>query len=167
RIVRGNHRPRLTSVNEAIRRRINVVPFLVTIAPEKRDKDLAEKLKAEWAGILAWMIEGCIAWQRNGLQTPQAVLDATKEYLTSEDTLGRWIEECCMLDSAKWTPSAQLFGSYTPLAKENHEAELSTTAFGRAMRDRGFRPGHKETGNGFYGLVVRALSVWSTTAKSK
>jgi hypothetical protein len=47
-IVAGNQRPGLCTVNEAIRRRFNLVPFTVTIPPVERDKDLAEKLKAEW-----------------------------------------------------------------------------------------------------------------------
>jgi hypothetical protein len=50
-IIAGNHKPGLRSVNEAIRRRFHLVPFTVTIPPEERDKDLADKLKAEWPGI--------------------------------------------------------------------------------------------------------------------
>src|SRR4029077_15375825 len=59
-IIAGNHKPVLRTVNEAMRRRIHMIPFAVTIPDGKRDKDLAEKLKSEWPGILAWMIEG--AW---------------------------------------------------------------------------------------------------------
>jgi putative DNA primase/helicase len=57
-VIAGNHKPGLRSVNEAIRRRFHLVPFAVTIPPD-RDRELAEKVKAEWSGILAWMIEGC------------------------------------------------------------------------------------------------------------
>ncbi|MFL5150930.1 MAG: phage/plasmid primase, P4 family, partial [Microvirga sp.] len=56
----GNHKPSLASVDEAIQRRFHLVPFTVTIPPGERDLDLTEKLKAEWPGILAWMIEGCL-----------------------------------------------------------------------------------------------------------
>ena len=48
-IVAGNHRPSLRNVDEAIRRRFNLVPFTVTIPPAERDPGLAEKLKEEWA----------------------------------------------------------------------------------------------------------------------
>ena len=49
---------------------MNLLPFNVVIPEDKRDKDLPDKLKSEWAGILAWMIEGCGIWQRNGLAPP-------------------------------------------------------------------------------------------------
>ena len=54
-------------VDEAMRRRFNLVPFMVTVPPSERDAELAEKLRKEWGGILQWMIEGCLAWQAEGL----------------------------------------------------------------------------------------------------
>ena len=63
--VAGNHKPGLRSVNEAIRRRVNLIPFTVTIPPEERDRQLGDKLKAEWPGILQWMIDGCLQWQQD------------------------------------------------------------------------------------------------------
>jgi P4 family phage/plasmid primase-like protien len=99
-IIAGNHKPTPKTVNEAIKRRINFVPFTVTIPEAERDKDLTEKLKAEWPGILQWMIEGCLLWQRDGLGQPQAVQAATANYLPDQDTLGQWIEECCDAEPA-------------------------------------------------------------------
>ena len=58
-IIAGNHKPGLRSVDEAIRRRFNLIPFTITIPPSERDELLPEKLKAELPGILAWMIRGC------------------------------------------------------------------------------------------------------------
>ena len=93
--IAGNHKPGLRSVDEAIRRRLNLIPFAVTIPPVERDLELAEKLKAEWPGILAWMINGCLQWQANGLQRPEAVKAATASYLEAEDGFAAWIEDCC------------------------------------------------------------------------
>ena len=62
----GNHKPRLDNVDEAMRRRMLLVPFLVQIPAEERDPDLTEKLKAEWPAILRWCIDGCLEWQRTG-----------------------------------------------------------------------------------------------------
>ena len=73
-IIAGNHKPSLRSVDEAIRRQFHLIPFAVTIPPEERDADLAEKLKAEWPGILAWLVEGCLEWQTEGLRPPTADL---------------------------------------------------------------------------------------------
>jgi putative DNA primase/helicase len=51
-VITGNHKPGLQSVDEAMRRRLNLIPFNVTIPKADRDQSLAEKLKAEWPGIL-------------------------------------------------------------------------------------------------------------------
>jgi putative DNA primase/helicase len=80
-VIAGNHKPSLRSVNEAIRRRFNLVPFTVTIPVEERDLNLRDKLKAEWPGILRWLVDGCLAWQREGLSAPAAVRNATSAYL--------------------------------------------------------------------------------------
>jgi putative DNA primase/helicase len=94
-MIAGNHTPGLRSVDEAIRRRFNLVPFSVTIPPEERDKTLPERLRDEWSGILTWMLEGCAEWQQKGLQPPAAVVKATAEYLEAEDSIATWIEERC------------------------------------------------------------------------
>ena len=98
-VIAGNHKPGLRSVDEAIRRRLNLIPFTVTIPPAERDPDLAEKLKAEWPGILAWAIVGCLAWQRDGLAAPKAVTSATAAYLEAEDAVAAWIKERCEEES--------------------------------------------------------------------
>lgn len=75
-----------------MRRRVNMIPFTVTIPDDERDSDLADKLKDEWPGILNWMIAGCLYWQAlGGLQPPEAVVKATDAYFAGED--GPWLRE--------------------------------------------------------------------------
>ena len=97
-LIAGNHTPSLRSVDEAIRRRLHLIPFSVTIPNEERDPLLSEKLREEWPGILARMIEGCRKWQATGLQVPDIVRSATKSYLVTEDAVGSWIDDCCDRD---------------------------------------------------------------------
>lgn len=94
-VIAGNNKPSLSGVDVAIRRRFNLVPFIVTIT--KPDRDLPDKLRAEWPGILRWMIEGCLQWLDIGLNPPRAVQAATDIYLNEEDSLAQWIEECCII----------------------------------------------------------------------
>lgn len=84
-VISGNHKPRLRSVGVAMRRRVNMIPFLVTIPADERDPGLADKLKAERPGILQWMIDGCLDWQERGLAPPEAVTKATDAYFAGED----------------------------------------------------------------------------------
>lgn len=51
-----NHKPVIKGTDEGIWRRVRLVPFDVTIAPDKVDKDLPDKLQAELPGILNWEI---------------------------------------------------------------------------------------------------------------
>ena len=86
-VIAGNHKPAFRNVDPAIRRRLHLVPFLVT--PQRVDQDLMEKLRDEAPGILAWMIGGALAWQAQGLTPPAAVLSATQEYFQEQDTVGQ------------------------------------------------------------------------------
>ena len=95
-LVAGNHRPRLTGVGEAMRRRLHLVPFTVTIPAERRDKHLLERLLEERDGILGWMIEGHASWRELGLAPPESVLRSVEEYFLDEDMVGQWIEERCV-----------------------------------------------------------------------
>jgi putative DNA primase/helicase len=70
-LIAGNHKPALRSINEAIRRRLHLVPWSVVIPPEERDKKLVEKLTPEWPGIMAWIVAGCLQWQQIGLAPPK------------------------------------------------------------------------------------------------
>jgi putative DNA primase/helicase len=97
-IIVGNHRPALRTVDEAIRRRLRLLPFGVTIPKDQRDPDLTEKLRAEWAGILRWAIQGCLDWQAQRLGAPQSVVAATESYLEDEDSIQRWIQDRCVVD---------------------------------------------------------------------
>src|SRR5262249_20581804 len=111
-LVAGNHKQGLRGVGEAIRRRFHLMPFTVTIPPAERDKDLAEKLKPEWPGILQWAIDGCLEWQRVGLAPPAVVREATEAYLAAEDALAQWLDECCCRDPGYADRSSVLFARW-------------------------------------------------------
>jgi putative DNA primase/helicase len=154
-VITGNHKPGLRSVNEAIRRRFLLVPFTVTILPEDRDKELADKLKAEWPGILAWMIEGCRSWQAHGLDPPEAVTEATEAYLEAEDAMGAWIEECCEEDRQAWTKTTELFNSWRCWATAAEEWVGSNKQFAQKLEERGLRYQKRHGERGYWGLRLR------------
>jgi putative DNA primase/helicase len=153
-IISGNHKPGLRSVDEAIRRRFHLVPFTVTIPPDERDPNLADKLENEWPGILAWMIEGCGHWQAIGLSPPAAVASATDAYLESEDAIAAWLDECCTIDPNAWSSSTELYASWKARADRAGEFVGSQKAFVQKLEDRGFEPRRLTRGRGFQGLAV-------------
>jgi putative DNA primase/helicase len=137
-IIFGNHKPSLRSVNEAIRARFHLLPYLVTIPEERRDKDFPEKLMAEHGGILAWAIEGCRAWQKQGLNPPAAVRDATKAYLDAEDAIRAWIEDHLEQDKDAFTPTRELLQYYRMWAEDSGERLLSEKQLSNKLEDHGF-----------------------------
>ena len=155
-IIAGNHKPGLRSVDEAIRRRFNLIPFTVTIPPEKRDLDLAEKLKAEWPAILQWGVEGCKQWQKIGLAPPKAVTDATNAYLESEDAVRVWLEECCELKRDTFEPRTKLYASWRLWAERTgEEARSAKWLYERLEALHGVHPYKGHAARGFKGVHIK------------
>jgi putative DNA primase/helicase len=138
-IVVGNHKPTLANVDDAIKRRFNIVPFIRT--PASPDRHLEQKLRAEWPMILRWMIEGCLDWQANGLLRPESVTAITEAYFDDQDLLGQWLSDKCDAEPDnphKWDTVATLFASWSTYATAAGEAPGSKKAFSEAMQSRGF-----------------------------
>jgi putative DNA primase/helicase len=91
-----NHKPVIRGTDHAIWQRVRLIPFEVQIPEKDQDRHLASKIKAaELPGILNWLIEGCRAWQTDGLTPPERVLAATAEYREEQDVLGRFLGDAC------------------------------------------------------------------------
>ena len=153
-LIAGNHKPSIQTVDEAMRRRFNLLPFTVTIPDAERDLELADKLRNEWGGILQWMIDGCVAWQREGLKPPAIVAEATSDYLAAEDAHGRWLEDCCVLGKQYFAPTADLFGSWRQWCEKNGEQPGSVKRFSQNLESRGFNRERSAAVRGFGGLAL-------------
>jgi putative DNA primase/helicase len=153
--IAGNHKPGLRSVDESIRRRLHLVPFTVTIPENERDPRLVEKLRTEHPGILAWAIEGCLAWQREGLNPPSVVRDATAAYLAAEDGIGRWLEDRCVTGPECWTTAATLFANWVSWCQQNGEREGSQKRFAQQLEARGFLCERTGRARGISGIAIR------------
>jgi putative DNA primase/helicase len=156
--VAGNHKPAIRNIDEAMKRRLHLVPFTVTIPPEKRDKHLQQRLLAERDGILAWALEGCLAWQRLGrLDPPQRVMDATDEYFEAEDALGRWLDENCVRDPNAKSLSADLFNDWKQWAEAAGEFIGSQRRFSDLLITRGLENWRNSVGaRGFKGIGLKS-----------
>ncbi|MEQ8788903.1 MAG: phage/plasmid primase, P4 family [Pirellulaceae bacterium] len=130
-----NHRPEVRGTDNGIWRRLRLIPFDVTIPEHQQDKQLGDKLKAEREGILAWLVQGCLEWQREGLNAPPEVMAATAEYRAEQDTLAAFIDECCVTGSGQYNASANaLLDAYREYSRSN----ISQRRMGEALSERGF-----------------------------
>ncbi|RWI92865.1 phage/plasmid primase, P4 family [Mesorhizobium sp.] len=159
--VVGNHQPVLRNVDDAMRRRFNIVPF--NRKPAKPDRELPDKLKAEWPAILRWMIEGCLDWQANGLVRPQSIIDATTGYFSEQDLFGQWLVEECDVEpsnSYKWETTANLFASWTGYAKAAGEAPGTTKSFAPRMVRSGLTRKRTGSAQGYAGVRLKPKTAY-------
>jgi putative DNA primase/helicase len=156
--IAGNHKPGLRGVDEAMRRRLNLIPFTVTISVADRDVQLADKLKPEMPGILAWAIEGCLLWQRIGLQPPAAVVEATENYMAAEDALSLWIKDRCKLIGYGGTESSELFADWRKWTLASGEEPGSQKRFSQSLEAKGYAKDPKAKRATFLGIALHNTS---------
>jgi putative DNA primase/helicase len=152
-ILVTNHKPEIRGTDEGIWRRPRLVPFNAYFwdpdrpedrakglpAEYRKDAGLADKLRAELGGILSWAVEGCLAWQREGLGSAAAVTGATWEYRAEQDSLSRFLEEECLLGAGNKVRASDLHGRYVYWCQRAGEEPVSRKAFGTALGRRGYQ----------------------------
>ncbi|CAJ0781085.1 hypothetical protein LMG18090_01274 [Ralstonia mannitolilytica] len=137
-LVAGNHKPSIRNVDEAMKRRLHLIPFTVTVPPERRDGRLTEKLLRERDGILAWAIEGCLAWQRQRLDPPDCVLSATEEYFDEEDAIGDFLDEEAQCHAQARVAVADVFLRWQEWAGRRGEYVGTSRWLAQQLANRGF-----------------------------
>jgi putative DNA primase/helicase len=154
-LISANHKPQIKSVDVAMRRRMHLIPFLVTIPPEKRDNGLKAKLKDEGPGILQWLIEGCLEYQRIGLNPPASVMEATDEYFQDEDSIANWIDERCEVGKGLSARASMLFVSWKDYAERAGLFVGNSKRFKAELNRLGYRDKRLSSGVVYDGLRVR------------
>jgi len=134
-----NHKPEIRGTDNAIWRRIRLIPWSVTIPPAEQNKKLPATLRREIAGILAWIVRGCLEWRREGLQAPDEVRRATGQYRAEMDVLAGFLAECCELDTGHWEYAKDLYECYKRWCDENGERPEPQRKFGGRLGERGFQ----------------------------
>jgi len=139
--VGTNVKPEVTEHSLGTWRRLRLIPFTVTIPPERRDAELEAKLRAEADGIMQWLLEGLRAYWREGLAEPPAVAQATEQYRAEEDALLEWLNERTESHPRAITPAKELYQDYTEWATANgidENERLGEQAFARQLTAHGF-----------------------------
>ena len=133
----GNHKPEIRGTDDAIWSRVRLVPFEVSFKG-REDLELGEKLEAELSGILNWAIQGCLDWQRHGLNPPEKVQAATREYREEMDVFGPFIRECCVIHREAEVRANNLWSAYKAWCADNSQREQNQTKFGKYLTAKGF-----------------------------
>ncbi len=135
----ANNRPSISGPEGAIWRRLVQIPFLEEISEAERDPEIKARLRDEGRpAVMAWLIEGCLLWQKEGLQEPEAVKRLTGEYREESDPLRDFIQECCILEPAAQADNAEIWQAYQEWCKANSERyPLGRKRFSQALMARG------------------------------
>ena len=133
-----NSKPRANTDDYALWKRILLIEFGVSFVDDpkepheqKRDKDLPKKIESEAEGILAWLVQGCLDFQAEGLNPPDVVLNSTKGYQKDEDLLNQFLDDHCIVGVDYWVTSAAIYNEYKSWVDNNNLRPMSGVAFGR------------------------------------
>jgi putative DNA primase/helicase len=128
-----------------------------------KDDDLPDKLQAEAAGILAWMVQGCLYWQQEGLAPPEDVLKAVAAYRAEMDVLAEFIEDCCLIATGMTVTAADIYAAYTTWAEEaglKDKEQMKQRTFGICLGERGFKRDKGAGGKRFWrGVGLRSIEI--------
>jgi len=125
-----NYLPHIRGTDKGIWRRIVKIPMTRALRDDEVDKNLIYKLRTEKNEIFTWLVQGCLMWQKEGLNLPECLVREKEEYRTEMDLIQKWINENCELGDYK-TKASELFENFKNYCKMNNEYEMSQTLFGR------------------------------------
>lgn len=151
-VMVGNHKPVVRNPDEAMRRRLHLLP--ITFKPTRPDHTLADRLRAELPGILAWAVEGCAMWQRDGLGIPEVVANATRDYFAEQDLIAQWLAERCEVQRDAAASSAAMFQDWKAWAEARGEQAGTNKAFSAGI-ERHHAKRKTNQGAEFLGLRLR------------
>jgi putative DNA primase/helicase len=118
-IISANNKPGFGTVDDAIRRRLVLLPFTASFTEGAADTKRKERLRDERSGILQWAIEGCLEYRRDGLGVPQKLKAATEAYLAEADDVMTFVEECCVVEKGVRWKSREAYAAWAAWCGEH------------------------------------------------
>jgi len=158
--VLTNHKPAAPADDYAFWQRVLLIHFGVSFVDHprkpnemKRDPEILNRLKAESAGILAWLVRGFLQWRERGLNPPRQVFEKTSQYQMEEDIIGAFMNECCTISNDQRVRANDLYQAYQEWCKDNGHRPLSNTRFGKKMSEKFEK--RTSNGNWYIGITIK------------
>jgi len=131
-----NHRPIIEGIDYGIWRRMILIPFDATFKGANKVANMRELLREELEGILRWAVEGCLIWQSEGLNTPEEIAIATREYQEEMDIIGPFLQDTCFIHPEATVPIKLLYEKYLEYCKANMEKPVDKRSFSKLIMAR-------------------------------
>jgi putative DNA primase/helicase len=145
----ANFRPQVTAHDSALWRRILLIPFKVVIAERARKPEVKRRLREDpgvRSAILAWAVQGCLVWQKQGLQVPDVIRMYTRQYRRENDVFQRWLDERAVLKADAVTGAGMLRRSHEAWAQANGLEPVPVQIWGQRLRSAGCKEGKTNKG---------------------
>jgi len=165
--VFSNHKPHAPANDPALWERMLLIEYPIHFCDNpikendrKKDKGMKAKLKKELPGILAWLVNGCLKWQIDGLMIPEKVKQDTKDYRDEEDVIKRFIDDCCTVsidkdDEVLWTVGAKdVYAAYKSWSNECNLKPLGSPNFSKRF-GKVFKSKRKNYGKIYLGVALK------------
>ncbi len=136
----GNHEPSVGDTTDSIWHRIKKIPFNTKRGAEERIKNYDSVLSSQYgSAILAWLVQGCLDWRKQGLGEPPEVTEATQAYRDSQDGLHDFLTENWLIKGSESIQVAALYKAYQDWSSENGDKYfIGKGKFNTRMVERGF-----------------------------
>lgn len=156
-VMLSNYKPEADANDGALWRRVQLIPFDVVIPPDEQDRELADKIKtSEAAGVLRWIVQGALQWQKQGLNPPKVIRDQTKAYRDAEDVIGRFIEERCIKHELAKVKAGVLYEAFKDWCQSQGERAVRGNDFFNELIGRGYEKVATSQGRVYHGLGLHA-----------
>lgn len=152
--ISTNYKPEIKGTDEGIWRRLKLIPYTVTIPPEKRNPNLKEDLSEEAQGILNWLLEGYALYRQEGLGACPAVEAATNHYRTEQDIIKQFIDDNCIQKPSEQILSTIFYDVYKGWCASVGENPITKNKFGRRLTELGYEKTKTRRGNEYIGLSL-------------
>lgn len=148
----ANSLPKVNDVSDGLWRKIALVPFNAKFEGERDDKRIGEKLRAELPGILVWALQGCLEYQRVGLNPPQRCIDAVLAWRMDNDPLADFLA-ACRTGQGLETKASELYQAYTQHCAQTGLKPVSMHVFSPLVQAHGYRKERRRDGVFFVGVA--------------
>ena len=148
----ANDLPEVPQQDEAMWRRIRILPFDATI--ENRDGAYEVKLQKEAPGVLNWLIKGAQKYAESGLGDCVAVSRASSRARRSTDSVAAWIKANCKAADDSRLQASSAFDDYRKFCRSQDRQMLSVQRFAAAMNAKGHKSQQTKRFNVYVGLQL-------------
>jgi putative DNA primase/helicase len=158
----GNHKPAVKSGGRSFWRRLRLIPFVHEVPEDKMVDDLQGILVGDHGPeVLAWIVAGAVQYAAGGLDDPEAVKSATKEYAADQDTITRFVADMCVTNVGEHvkTKVSDLRDEYERWCFNEDEAPVSGKKFTQELsRKFNVGQGRSNSNRHYTNVALRADS---------